>query len=245
MSAASAIAQPLLGTGQVRHTRLRPARHSFVYNTYFLMLPLRSLRAQASSALARNRFGLISFFDRDHGDGGPDSLAWMDALLARENILDAHGEVWLHCYPRVLGYTFKPVSFWYCHRADNSLAAVVVEVNNTFGERHCYLLCGPDLAYGRELRANKVFHVSPFCDVTGSYRFRFMRTDGKPDLKTPQAQRTVVRLDHDNAEGPLIQTSVSGTLVALTAHSARRAFFGMPLMTLMVIARIHWQAVRL
>ena len=245
MSAALAIAQPLLGTGQVRHTRLRPARHSFVYDTYFLMLPLRSLRAQASNALARNRFGLISFFDRDHGDGGPDSLAWMDALLARENILDAHGEVWLHCYPRVLGYTFKPVSFWYCHRADNSLAAVVVEVNNTFGERHCYLLCGADLAYGRELRANKVFHVSPFCDVTGSYRFRFMRTDAKPGSKTPQAPRTVVRLDHDNAEGPLIQTSVSGTLVALTAHSARRAFFGMPLMTLMVMARIHWQAVRL
>ena len=239
------LSEPLIGSGQVRHTRLRPARNSFAYSTYFLMLPLRSLRAQTSSALARNRFGLISFFDRDHGDGGTDSLAWIDALLARENINDAQGEVWLHCYPRVLGYTFKPVSFWYCHRADNTLAAVVVEVNNTFGERHCYLLCGPELAYGRELRATKVFHVSPFCDVSGSYRFRFLRTQGDGSEKTDKPQRTVVRLDHDNADGPLIQTSVSGTLVALTAHSARRAFFGMPLMTLMVIGRIHWQAVRL
>ena len=93
---------PLLGCGQVRHTRLRPARNSFAYDTYFLMLPLRSLRAQPSAALARNRFGLISFFDRDHGDGGPDSLAWIDALLASEGIADATGEVWLHCYPRVL-----------------------------------------------------------------------------------------------------------------------------------------------
>jgi uncharacterized protein len=232
---------PMLGMGRVRHTRLRPARNQFVYPTYFLMLPMRSLRAQASAQLARNRFGLISFFDRDHGDGGTDSLAWLDALLARENITDAQGEVWLHCYPRVLGYTFKPVSFWYCHRADNSLAAIVVEVNNTFGERHCYLLSGPELAYGRELLAKKVFHVSPFCDVTGSYRFRFMRTEAQAG----EAARTVVRLDHDTAEGPLIQTSVSGTLVALSPRSIRRAFFGMPMMTLMVIARIHWQAVRL
>ncbi len=241
LNLAMPLPQPLIGTGQVRHTRLRPAIHSFVYPTYFLMLPLRSLRTQPSAALARNRFGLISFFDRDHGDGSADSLTWIDALLARENITDAQGEVWLHCYPRVLGYTFKPVSFWYCHRADNSLAAIVVEVNNTFGERHCYLLHGPDLAYGRELRATKVFHVSPFCDVTGSYRFRFMRTEAKTD----EAARTVVRLDHDNADGPLIQTSVSGTLVALSARSIRRAFFGMPLMTLMVISRIHWQAARL
>ena len=238
---------PLLGCGQVRHTRLRPARNSFSYDTYFLMLPLRSLRARPSAALARNRFGLISFFDRDHGDGGPDCLAWIDALLASEGIADATGEVWLHCYPRVLGYTFKPVSFWYCHRTDDSLAAIVVEVNNTFGERHCYLLAGSNLAFGKELHATKVFHVSPFCDVAGSYRFRFMRTAAHPataDRRMQQA-RTVVRLDHDDADGPLLQTSVSGVLTALSPTSIRRAFFGMPLMTLTVIGRIHRQALRL
>ena len=238
---------PLLGCGQVRHTRLRPARNSFSYDTYFLMLPLRSLRARPSAALARNRFGLISFFDRDHGDGGPDCLAWIDALLASEGIADATGEVWLHCYPRVLGYTFKPVSFWYCHRADDSLAAIIVEVNNTFGERHCYLLNGPDLAFGKELHAEKVFHVSPFCDVAGGYRFRFMRTTAHPATAGQRMQpaRTVVRLDHDDADGPLLQTSVSGVLTALSPASIRRAFFGMPLMTLTVIGRIHWQALRL
>ena len=238
---------PLLGCGQVRHTRLRPARNSFSYDTYFLMLPLRSLRARPSAALARNRFGLISFFDRDHGDGGPDCLAWIDALLASEGIADATGEVWLHCYPRVLGYTFKPVSFWYCHRADDSLAAIVVEVNNTFGERHCYLLAGSNLAFGKELHATKVFHVSPFCDVAGSYRFRFMRTTAHPATAGQRMQpaRTVVRLDHDDADGPLLQTSVSGVLTALSPTSIRRAFFGMPLMTLTVIGRIHRQALRL
>jgi DUF1365 family protein len=233
-----AASEPLLGRGVVRHTRLRPAHHTFSYPTYFLMLPMRSLRERAHPQLTRNRFGLVSFHDRDHGDGRADSLAWLEELLAREGIADADGEVWLHCYPRVLGYVFKPVSFWYCHRRDGSLAAIVVEVNNTFGERHCYLLAG-DLAWGRELRASKVFHVSPFCKVEGRYRFRFMRTP--PDA----VQRTVVRIDHDDDAGPLLQTSVSGHLQPLTRTRTRRAFFGMPLMTVGVIARIHWQALKL
>jgi DUF1365 family protein len=225
----------MIGHGVVRHRRLRPAGHAFEYPTYFLMLPLRSLRDQALSALARNRFGLLSFHDRDHGDGRDDALAWLDQLLGSEGVNDADGEVWLHTYPRVLGYVFKPVSFWYCERGDGSLAAVVVEVNNTFGERHCYLLAGPELAFGREMQARKVFHVSPFCAVQGSYRFRFMRT----------AQRTVARVDHDDETGPLLQTSVSGHLQPLTAASMRGAFFGTPLMTLGVMVRIHWHALRL
>jgi hypothetical protein len=237
----NAAAQPLIGTGQVRHTRLRPAHNGFAYPTYFLMLPMRRLRHEPCAALRRNRFGLISFADADHGDGRADSLAWLDELLAREGVQGATGEVWLHCYPRVLGYVFKPVSFWYCHRGDGSLAAIVVEVNNTFGERHCYLLAGPQLAYGREMQASKVFHVSPFCHALGRYRFRFMRS-------APQGGhegRTIARIDHDDASGALLQTSVSGELQPLSAASARRAFFGMPLMTLVVIARIHWQALKL
>ncbi|MCH8856584.1 MAG: DUF1365 family protein [Proteobacteria bacterium] len=116
-----------------------------------------------------------------------------------------------------------------------ALAAVVVEVNNTFGERHCYLLRGPELAWGREQRAAKVFHVSPFCRVEGSYRFRFMRADG----------RVVARVDHDDAAGALLQTSLSGRLQPLTRRSARTAFFAMPALTMMLIIRIHWQALRL
>ena len=232
----TAPAQALLGRGQVRHRRLRPQVHAFSYPTYFLMLPLRQLRKQPAADLPRNRWGLISFSDNDHGDGRADCLEWLDELLQTEGVGDASGEIWLHCYPRVMGYTFKPVSFWYCHRSDNSLAAIVVEVNNTFGEKHCYLLHGSQLGWGKECQANKVFHVSPFCHVAGTYRFRFMRTAN---------QRTVVRIDHDDAQGPLIQTSVSGQLQPLTRSSLRSVFFGMPLMTWGVIARIHWQALKL
>ncbi len=244
----------LIGIGEVRHARLRPARNAFAYPTYFLMLPMRRLQAAAAEAsLPLDRFGLISFHGRDHGDGRVSCLEWLDELLRREGVKDADGEIWLHCYPRVLGFTFKPVSFWYCHRADESLAAIVVEVNNTFGERHCYLLAGPDVAFGRELRAQKVFHVSPFCAVAGNYRFRFMHRGFSSAALHPNENagrnnapaRTVARVDHHDAEGLLIQTSVSGELKPISAARLRAAFFGMPLMTLGVVLRIHWQALRL
>ena len=232
-------ATALIGFGQVRHRRLKPVGNSFCYPSYFLMLPLRSLQQNGPGALARNRRAALSFFDADHGDGrGPDAggaLAWLDELLQTQGILDASGEVWLHTYPRVLGYTFKPVSFWYCHDGDGALRAIVVEVNNTFGQRHCYLLDRP--VYGQELHANKVFHVSPFCATTGSYRFRF--------LLTPDLRRTVARIDYDDAQGPLLQTSVSGALVALTPASVRRALWRYPAMTWGVLGRIHWQALKL
>lgn len=232
-------AQALIGFGQVRHARLKPKRHTFDYPTYFLMLPMRSLQQTPCDHLARNRRAALSFYDVDHGDGrGPaqgGALAWLDELLNAEGITDATGEVWLHSYPRVLGFTFKPVSFWYCHRPDGSLRAVLVEVNNTFGERHCYLLDQP--AFGVEQRAAKVFHVSPFCPVEGGYRFRFMLTADR--------QRTVARVDFDDAQGPLIETSVSGRLEPLTPASSRRALWGYPLMTLGVITRIHLQAFKL
>ncbi|MEO8835299.1 MAG: DUF1365 domain-containing protein [Caldimonas sp.] len=240
--------RPLLGRGEVRHARVRPVRNAFAYPTYFLLLPMRTLRRQSAPALARNRFGLISFHDADHGDGRADSLAWLDETLAREGIDDAQGEVWLHCYPRVLGWSFKPVSFWYCHRDDGTLAAVVVEVNNTFGERHCYLLRGPELAFGREIRAAKAFHVSPFCRVAGDYRFRFLRTDVHPQgaaARTSRQARTLARIDLHDEQGLLLQTSVSGVLAPLTGRRIAAAFCAVPLQCLSIVARIHWQAARL
>ena len=227
--------RPLLALGEVRHRRLRPVVHAFAYPSCMLLLPMRHLRRHADPALARNRFGWLAFHDRDHGDGGPDALAWIEALLAREGVGDADGEIWLHTHPRVLGYAFKPVSFWYCHRADGTLRAVVAEVHNTFGQRHCYLLDGPDLAWGREQRARKVLHVSPFCEVQGGYRFRVLRG----------AAHCLAVIDYDDEHGPLLHTRVGARLEALTPASARRAFWSMPLMSQAVMLRIHWQALRL
>ncbi len=232
-------AHALIGFGQVRHTRLRPARNAFAYPTYFFMLPMRTLAHTPCMALARNRRALLSFYDQDHGDGRSmadgGALAWLDQLLHSEGIKDADGEAWLHSYPRVLGYAFKPVSFWYCHQSNGKLRAIVVEVNNTFGERHVYLLDQP--RYGVEQSAAKVFHVSPFCAVQGQYRFRFMTT--------AQQTKTVARIDYDDDQGALINTSVSGDLELVTSSSLHKAFWRYGAMTLGVIARIHWQAFKL
>ncbi len=240
--------RPMLGFGQVRHKRLRPVVNAFAYPGYFLMLPMRTLQRQAGTreqTLPINRPGRISFHDADHGDGrGPGeggALKWIDELLQGQGITDATGEAWLQCYPRVLGYAFKPVSLWYCHRApgdqDGALRAIVAEVNNTFGERHCYLLDAP--RWGQDMLANKVFHVSPFCEVRGQYRFRFMRRAQE------NGESLVARIDYEDAQGALLQTSISGSLLPASRATLARAFWRFPMMTFGVVLHIHWQALRL
>jgi DUF1365 family protein len=239
----AAAMQPLIGSGQIRHERVAPVSHQFVYDGWFLLLPMRAWRAGQCAGPARNRWAAVSFADRDHGQGGPDALAWFEQQLSEANIPAADDdEIWLQTFPRLLGWAFKPVSFWYVHRADGSLRAVGAEVNNTFGERHLYLLDQPDTAWGHELSATKVFHVSPFCRAEGRYRFRFLRT---PD-DSPQAARIIARVELDDAAGqPLLATSISGALQPLDRASLRRQFLRHPGFALSVIARIHWHALRL
>jgi DUF1365 family protein len=221
--------------GRVHHHRLRPRTHRFDYPACMLLLPLRSLRAQPDPQLARNRRALLAFHDSDHGDGRADCLRWVEERLAEAGIHDADGEIWLHTYPRVLGYAFKPVSFWYCLRRDGTPAAVLAEVHNTFGERHAYLIAGPQLAWGRAVEATKVFHVSPFMRVEGRYRFRFGWT----------GQRVVARIELHDQHGLLLATSLSGDAAPASRALQRQVLLSHPLMSLAVIARIHWQALRL
>lgn len=238
--------QAALCFGQVRHTRLRPVRNAFAYGTYYLRVPVRSLGARDfhCALFARNRFNLLSFMDRDHGDGTQPLIDWIDTLLKTEGVMDADGEVWLQAMPRVLGFVFNPVSFWFCHRKNGALRAVVCDVRNTFGERHIYLLdTGRDIESGAELNARKVFHVSPFCEVEGGYRFRFTRLMRGAEGR--QAEHTLANIDYDDRDGVLLQTSVSGLAAPVSSASVLRAFFAYPLMTFGVVLRIHWQALRL
>jgi uncharacterized protein len=224
--------------GQVRHTRLRPTHHAFVYPAFFLRVPIHELGGvnAHSSWFGMNRAGLLSFHERDHGNGqvaSGSNWLWIQSLLKAAN-LEAPTQVWLHAFPRMFGYTFKPVSFWFCHDGAGELIAVVAEVRNTFGEKHIYLLSGKP-RFGQTLSAAKVFHVSPFCNVEGSYTFRFLNT---PD-------RTVARVDHQDNDGPLVLTSMSGQFKDLTTPAVFRALFRYPLFTFGVMARIHWQALLL
>jgi hypothetical protein len=232
-----------IGLGSVRHKRLRPARNAFSYPAFFLRLPLRSLQRSAWPWrwLRRNRPGLFALHDADHGDGRP-LLDWIGGLLERADIVDADGEIWLHTFPRLFGFVFNPVSFWICERRDGAVRAIVCEVNNTFGERHCYVLAhadGAPLAWGEPLTADKAFHVSPFCRVEGRYRFRFVL------VQRDSAARFIACIDHDDAFGPVLETSIEGRLAPLTDAALLRAFTRQPFFTFGVVARIHWQALKL
>jgi hypothetical protein len=242
----SLFSSPQLCLGKVYHKRLRPALHTFNYGVYFIRLPLRAMQ-QAPIRLAlfsHNRFNLLSFYDKDHGDGKQPLLDWIDTLLKDEGISDADGEIWLQTFPRVLGYVFNPVSFWFCHNKQGQLRAVLAEVSNTFGERHSYLLdTGGVLAESAEVTARKIFHVSPFCAVEGKYRFRFLRS--RQTIGNKQEERTIARIDYDDDKGPLLLTSIAGSAQVLSNAVVAKAFFLYPLMTFGVMARIHWQALRL
>ena len=222
--------------GEVRHTRLSPIVHAFAYPAFFIRVPIHRLgQVQSSTRLfGLNRAAPLSFHDADHGDGQTPVQPWIHARLKDAGLV-ADGPIWLDTFPRVFGYSFKPVSFWHCHNAAGERIAILAEVHNTFGERHGYLLHdrGRPLRAGAELSAGKAFHVSPFAAVEGRYRFRF---HGRTD-------RWVARIDLDAADGQaLLRTSLSGSPVALDPVSARRALLRYPLFTLGVIARIHAQA---
>jgi len=239
--------------GEVLHRRVKPVVNAFRYRVFFLKFPLQRAAELSNAVFSVDRFNLLSFHHADHGDGG-DLLAWVRTLLAAEGVTDADGEVWLQCFPRVLGYVFNPVSFWFCHRADGSLRAIVTEVNNTFGERHCYLLeappvgagaAAPPIRNGEVLGARKVFHVSPFCQIEGGYRFRFMASRRGASGSAGAVRRSVARIDYHDAAGDLLLTSISGTAQPFTARALAGAFLRHPMMTFGVVARIHWQALRL
>lgn len=226
--------------GQVMHRRLRPAVHAFRYPVFYLRLRLQALEHVSQALLSINRFNLFSLHYCDHGarDGSPP-LPWIRSLLEREGV-EADGDIWLQAFPRVLGYVFNPVSFWYCHGRDGGLKAVLAEVNNTFNEHHNYLLVAPDggdIRDGQTLVARKVFHVSPFMAVRGFYRFRFHAgQDGR---------RNLVRIEHADEAGDLLHTSVSGVAAPLSTATLLRALITYPWQSVGVIARIHWQALQL
>jgi DUF1365 family protein len=230
---------PKLFLGTVMHRRLRPAANQFLYRVFFLAIPLSNVTALRTRWFGVNRWNLLGFDFRDHGArDGSHPLEWIRALLAREGLAVADGEVWLQAFPRVLGYVFNPVSFWMCHDRAARLRAIVCEVNNTFGERHCYVLAHPDarpISPGETLSARKVFHVSPFCRVEGEYRFRFV-TGGA---------RALARIDYRDAAGDLLHTSVSGRAAPYSSRALLGAFCAHPWMTLGVVVRIHWQALKL
>jgi DUF1365 family protein len=227
-----------LYTGEVFHRRLGHAAHAFRYPALFLCFPLSRRASLANALFGYNRFNLFGFHEADHGDGR-DAEAWIRGVLADAGLSGlADGEVWLQTQPRVLGFVFNPVSFWYGHDSAGGLRVVLAEVNNTFGERHRYLLTAPDqgvIGDGAELQCRKLFHVSPFFPVDGEYRFRFHRRD----------DRLTVSIRYDRAGEPVLKTVLTGQPRPLTPPELLKALAAHGWSTLLVVFRIHLQALKL
>lgn len=225
--------------GDVMHVRLRPRRNAFRYRVFFLRFPFSAIDRMGNALFSVNRWNVFSFHFEDHGPrDGSHPEAWLRSLLAREGLAAADGEIFLQAFPRMLGYAFNPISFWFCHDRRGALRAVLCEVRNTFGEHHHYLVSHSDNAPiepGDRFSARKVFHVSPFCEVSGEYRFEFR----------VGADSSLIRIDYDDAQGGLLRTSVSGEATAFGPAGLLRAFALYPWMTFGVILRIHFQALRL
>ncbi|MGH8442366.1 MAG: FAD-dependent oxidoreductase [Nevskiaceae bacterium] len=225
---------------RVMHRRLVAPLYRFVYKLFHLLLDVDRVDElhRKLKLFSHNRFNLVSFHDADHGGGDRGGLrAWAERLVASEGILLQGGRIRLLCLPRILGFTFNPISIWYCEHRDGGLRAVIAEVRNTFGERHSYVLAsaGRPMAYEGTYEKDKCFHVSPFMDLVGRYQFRF----------TEPREKVMVRI-HETREGaPLLDATLAGERAALTDGALLRQVLKMPWMTLKVVAGIHWEALKL
>lgn len=227
-----------LYSGLVFHKRLRPRTHELSYRVFYTLLDLDELPAlsRRSRLFAHNRFSLFSFHDRDHGDGsGRPVRQWVEAQLMRAGI-ETGGRILVLTFPRILGYAFNPLTLYFCHGGDGSLKAMLYEVNNTFGDRHSYLIPVADgNAATVTQECDKAFYVSPFIGVRGRYHFKLLRPGG----------RFVMTIRESDGEGALLTASFAGKAAPFSDRALLGAFFRHPLMTLKVMAGIHVEAFRL
>jgi DUF1365 family protein len=225
--------------GRVMHARLHPFQHRFDYAVWSLLLDIDRIDDALAAAplLKRNRFGLASFHDRDHGprDGSP-LRPHVDRLLARAG-LKRPARVRLLCHPRVLGYAFNPLAVYFCEDEGGALCGLVYEVRNTFGEHHSYVCPvapGEASAAGVRQARDKLFFVSPFLDLDLGYRFRVAAPD----------ERLRLRILVERAGAPVLATAYSAEREELTDAALARACLAVPLLGLKIMAAIHWEALR-
>ncbi len=149
--------------------------------------------------------------------------------------LEGGGARYVLCYPRILGYVFNPLSVWFCHDPADRLTAIVYEVHNTYDERHAYVLpVGEDMRLVRHGCA-KEFYVSPFLSRDCRYRFRI----------SPPCEDVAIAINEEEAGRPILNASFAGTRGDLTDGTLLKLLLRYPLMTLKVVAAIHFEAVRL
>jgi DUF1365 family protein len=228
-----------LYTGSVMHRRFRPRAHRLRYRVFWLLLDLDEIATLSRTlrVLRFERAGLASFYAADHGDGSDRPLrAQIEAQLADAGIDFDGGAIRLLCMPRIVGYGFNPLSVYFCYQRDGSPAALIYQVHNTFAQRHSYVARVASGSDGAVMQnGGKAFYVSPFMAMDMRYEFRVALPD----------ERVSVAIRNVDADGPILLAALSGARRELNDRTLAVTLLVYPLMTLKVIAAIHWHALRL
>ena len=223
--------------GTVIHKRFKPKIHFFKYKVFSLLIDLSELDNldKRIGFFSYNKFNLISFFDKDHGDrDGSSVINWVKKNLKENDVNCENIRIKLLCYPRILGYVFNPLSIFYVYDKNDKLISLLYEVKNTFGEQHTYIF---KIKENNLLKHNceKKFHVSPFIEMNCSYFFRTL----KP------ADKISIIIDQYQLNEKILYASQDGKRTDFTTSELIKSYLKHPLMTFKVIAAIHFEAFKL
>ena len=219
--------------GQTCHARRGAIKNAFRFGVDYVLCDLDA--PVKTRLLSRNRFNLWSIWDREHGGvrGNGNGVEWFRNELAARGFSDDRAQLLLLAQPTFLWFHFNPVCFWIALR-DGQLCAFIAEVNNTFGDRHCYFCAHEDfrpIKKHETLVAEKLMHVSPFQKVAGLYRFNFDLSD----------RAINIRISHENGDEGVVAT-LTGARRNATDRSLFVAALRRPFGAARVLALIHLQA---
>ena len=224
--------------GKVIHKRFKPKVHYFKYKVFSLLIDLSELEIldKKVNFFSYNKFNLISFYEKDHGDRDGSSLtSWVKKNLEKYNIQAKDIKIKILCYPRIFGFVFNPLSVFYIYNLEDQLISILYEVKNTFGEQHTYIFKVTKDANLVQNNCSKKFHVSPFIEMNCNYFFRLL----KPGYKI-----SVIIDQYDN-EDQILYASQDGTRSDFNTQHLIKSYLKHPIMTFKIILAIHFEAFKL
>ena len=224
-------------TGKVIHKRFKPKEHYFKYNVFSLLIDLNELEEinKYIKFFSYNKFNIISFYDKDHGDRDGSSIKlWVKKNLRNIGILTEDISIKLLCYPRIFGYVFNPLSTYFIYNKHSELISIFYEVKNTFGEQHTYIFKAQDEKTVQN-KCKKKFYVSPFIEMDCEYHFKTLN---------PREQLSVV-INQNDKDGKLLFASQDGISKDFNNKNLILSYLTHPLMTFKIIGAIHYEAFKL
>ena len=224
-------------TGKVIHKRFKPKEHYFKYNVFSLLIDLNELEEinKYIKFFSYNKFNIISFYDKDHGDRDGSSIKlWVKKNLRNIGIMTEDISIKLLCYPRIFGYVFNPLSTYFIYNKHSELISIFYEVKNTFGEQHTYIFKAQDEKTVQN-KCKKKFYVSPFIEMDCEYHFKTLN---------PREQLSVV-INQNDKDGKLLFASQDGISKDFNNKNLILSYLTHPLMTFKIIGAIHFEAFKL